>query len=460
MKNEIKKIILTMNDEKSLKGLVVVRENSVEKIGYGKISNEELLKKYSKLVSELKEEYKDELDGLDSRQSVNKLYNLGKLEYSDKKIITKITNYLDESENPIKFVVTSTDGEEEIKLSDCYDDKDYILKFKDKMVEMCNTYNIELDSQDDVTDEFIENLEKMGLLENKQEEKIIRETLPETGEKSTELNKEVLTDAKIKNFFVNHKLLAGLITAGVVGLILSTHGCHKKEDTKTIINDTPNDNYEEETVEWNVVEDTLPTVEPIEYFKEIAFPNMVDYVDTVSDNVIVETLDGSTYNADDYYYGDKDTLIEIRNTNMSNVANYVQSDIAIKDQGSYIYHENLFNDNLKDKAYVKYFSMIGNQIIRSAYQDNYFRGILDNSVKSDEEVVRLINNDEPLEVCICGQMEYIRYSELSKSAKEMVLNIAWTNNLPLSRTILPSGYTQDDISEIILDKSNDLGIIK
>ena len=104
--------------------------------------------------------------------------------------------------------------------------------------------------------------------------------------------------------------------------------------------------------------------------------------------------------------------------------------------------------------------MIGNQIIKSAYEDDYFRGMIDNSVKSAEEVVRLIENDEPLEVYICGCEDYICFSELSNEAKEVVLNIAWTNNLPLTNTITYNGNTQDDISDIILDKANELGMIK
>ena len=204
----------------------------------------------------------------------------------------------------------------------------------------------------------------------------------------------------------------------------------------------------------------METVAPLEYFKEIAFVGMDNYKDTCSDTILIEKLNGEQYEIYDENYNSSETLIEIRNQNMSSVGNYVQSYIPIKDKGIYIYHENIFNNNLRDKAFVKYFSMIGNQIIKSAYEDDYFRGIVDNAVKSAEDVVSLIENNEPLEVYICGERQFIYFDELSHEAKEMVLNIAWTNNLPLSNIKTYNGHTQDDISDIILNKANELDMIK
>ena len=463
MKNEIKKILLQV-ENKTLKGLVVIRENEIKTYGYGKISNEELLNEYSNLISELKEQNKDELKDLTGQEAVNKLYILGKLEYSSAKIITKITNHIDASENPVKFIVNSTEGQEEIKLADCYDEKDYMSKLKDKLVEMCNTYNIELDSEDDITNEFFDNLEKLGLYEDKQEGKIVEKASPVAKEKS---KKEVLNDAKIKNFVGNHKVLSGLIAAGILFTLIKVPGCHKIINKLNNTKDGKNDNNIEEQMDYVVEE--LPTVEPLEYFSEIAFLDMDEYKDIDSNTVLVEKINGKQYDIYDDYYSNTETLNEIRNKNMSEIANYIQSinldyvpdrHKPIRKNGMYIYHENLFDYDLRDKAYVKYFSMIGNQIIKSAYEDDYFRGMIDNSVKSAEEVVRLIENDEPLEVYICGERQCLYFSELSREAKEMVLNIAWTNNLPLTNTITYNGNTQDDISDIILDKANELGMIK
>ena len=453
MKNEIKKVLLSMND-KTLKGLVVIRENEIQTYGYGKISNDELLNKYSNLINELKEQNKDEVKDLTGQEVVNKLYSLGKLEYNHGEIITKITNYIDASENPIKFVVTKTYGQEEIKLADCYDEKDYMSKLKNKLVEMCNTYNIELDSEDDITNEFFNNLEKLGIYEDKQEGKVIEEVVPTIEEKT---KKEILTDAKIKNFVANHKILSGLIAAGILFTLIKVPGCHKVIN-KSNTEDVKTDNSIEDQMDYVVEE--LPTTEPLEYFSEIAFLDMDGYKDTCCDTILVEKVNGRQYDIYDEYYGNLDTLIDIRNENMSNIANYIQSYIPVNDKGKYIYHENLFNDNLRDKAFVKYFSMIGNQIIKSAYEDDYFKGIIDNTIRSAEDVVSLIENDEPLEVCICGERQYIYFSELSREAKEVVLNIAWANNLPLTNTTTYNGHTQDDISEIILAKSEELEMIK
>ncbi len=471
MKNEIKKIILSMKDKK-LNGIIVQRENSINTYGYNKDNDEELLDEYSNLVRELKEQYKDELTDLNDQDAVNKLYLLGKLEYSDKNLITKITNYVDADQNPIKFIVTKTNGQEEIKLEDCFDDDDYIVKFKDKLVEMCNTYDIELDSKDDLTDEFIDKLCDIGLFEDKQEGKIVdSEDLVST----KEVPKEILTDAKIKNFVMNHKLLSGLIAAGVIGLILSTHGCGKKAQKNVEVSEVKNNDYQEEQVidtydfddtviNENIYKEELPTVEPIEYFKEIAFENehyiFPSYIETGKSTLIASEYNGNNYYINDNYYGDKDNLIEIRNENMSNVANYIQSNINIKDKGIYIYHENLFNYDLRDKAFVKYFSMFGNQIIKNAYQNKKYDLVIDNAIRSDEELIRLINDGEPLEAIILGERQDIYYNELSQEAKEMVLNLAWTNNLPLSKNMVLNGYNQDDISNIILEQAEMLNMNK
>lgn len=466
MKNEIKKIILSM-DGKNLNGFVVVRDNKVEPYGYGKMIKEELLNKYSKLILELKEQNKDNLNGLNNQDAVNKLYLLGKLEYSDKNLITKITNCFDSEENIEKIIVNYIDRQEEIKLKDCNDEADFYEKFKEKLVEMCKTYEIKLDNKDDLTEDFIEKLNLMGLLEDKQEGKIVDDKVSTSlvaTDDETYSKKEILTGAKIKNFVVNHKLLSGLIATGVIGLILSTHGCHKKtNNNQTEVINLNNDDYIETQVDY-VYEEELPTVEPLEYFKEISFANeemiFPCYIETSDDTLIAKEYSGKSYNVFDSYYGNKDNLIAVRNENMSNVANYIQSDIKIKDQGIYIYHENLFDNNLRDKAFVKYFSMFGNQIIKNAYQNKEYGLVIDNAIKSDEELIRLINNNEPLEVYIYGEKQYIYFNELSHDAKEMVLNIAWTNNLPLNKSIVLSGYNQDDISSIILEQADMLNMIR
>ena len=462
MKNEIKKILLLMKGI-DLDGIIVLRDESIKK--YEGVSNAKLKKEYSNLIQELKEQYKTELIDLNEKEVVNKLYSLGKIEYQDAKTITKITNYLDSDEKPIKFVLDTVNGQEEIKFDDCFDESDYYSKFKEKLVLMCNAYDIKLETSTDLNDSLIEKLKKADLLETKKEEKEIEKNFYNTCE--VKEDEVTVGGSKIKNFVVNHKLISGLIAAGVIGLVLSIPGCSKKNNNKVNNEDYSSNNdkiYEEISFEEEPVIEVIPTVEPLEYFQEIAYVNEESifpcYIETSDRNLIALEYDGRSYDISDYYYGNIDNLIATRNENMSNVANYIQSNIKIRDKGIYIYHENLFNSNLRDKAFVKYFSMFGNQIIKNAYQNKDYGLVVNNAVMSDEAVIELINDNLPLEVYIHGERQEIYFNELSHDAKEIVLNIAWTNNLPLNKEIVLSGYNQDDISNIILEQADMLNMIR
>ena len=79
--------------------------------------------------------------------------------------------------------------------------------------------------------------------------------------------------------------------------------------------------------------------------------------------------------------------------------------------------------------------------------------------QSGFDVIRLIRDNEPIVVYINGEQQYISYSDLSQEAKEIVLQIVIANNCPMCKDIIDyngSSYNQDQISEIILNKWQEL----
>lgn len=472
MKNEIKKIILSM-DGKELKGLIVIRDNIVEHFGYGKIIKNELYRKYMDLIQELANQCQEEVAGLSNQDLVNKLFLLGKIEYNRKNLILKITDCFDIDNKHNKFIVEYENSKEEVKLSDCKNEEEYLNKYIKRLLEVCNTYGIKVTSVDDLKNGLLKKLKDLSLVEDKKETKtnrIVNDVIDNVID-DEDLNEDlhsVVNDSKIKNFVMNHKVLSGILAAGTILLITTIPGCCKKHNKDNAVK------YNDEPIylEFEDVEEQEPilasVVEPSE-IKEIYIDGeeylFKDYVEPSNEMVIAKDVLGTEYYMDDKTFNYSfDNLNEIRNGNLSSIGNYLQSGIEISDQGKYIYYENKFLDkDLIDKAYIKYFSMLGNEIIKNAYVDDNLAKIYDYSRLSAINVVDMIRDDYPLHVFINGQENYIHFSELSKEAKETVLNIVWTNNIALNQKVIYSDnceLNQDDISNIILEKYDQMNMVK
>ena len=512
MKNEIKKIIISTENKKQV-GITVVRENSIERYGYGKHSEEAQFDIYNKLYSEIKTKYKSELLGLTETQIANKLRSkLKVIEYSEEKLISNIIAHLDTDDAIDEFTIQYINGETETKtLNDFYDLEQIDVEYDMKLFKLCRMYGINVNSVDDINDDIIKKLESLKLIKmtnkknkNRTETKKASSSKNKTTKKdieSSEVEKEkssevsdttndkssstVTTKARIKNFVMNHKVLSGVLLAGTVILVTTIPGCSKKNNKnvidfsniKPVIDETDEsmefvfDNSANESV---MLIDEIPTFEPIEFFKEIYINGeeklFENYNEPESNTLVMRDIDGAEYYLDNQFFADNSFefnmkyLGAIRNETMSNISNYVQGGFDIGDTGRYIYFENMFNDfDNKDKAYVKYFSMMGNAIIKSVYEENSLDNLKKYLKLSGFEAIRLIRDDEPLCVYINGNEEWVSFSDLSYDAQEAVLNIAWTNNLPLYESIISYGdyeYNQDYISITILEKYQDLQNIK
>ena len=69
----IKKIILSLENDNKIKRMVVVGDNLLARYSNKNLSNDELMSIYTKYVNILKENYKHELTGLNIQEQVNKI---------------------------------------------------------------------------------------------------------------------------------------------------------------------------------------------------------------------------------------------------------------------------------------------------------------------------------------------------------------------------------------------------
>ena len=488
MKNEIKKVLFSRDDE-TLKGIVIVRDNKVEICGYGKNTKKELSTMYLAAINELKQKNEEEFADLSLQEVVNKLSSLEKLVEADTNLITNITYYANSDSDVNKFVVTYTDKEEEYNISDFEKEEDFYKVFKNKFVDICKQYDIKIDVDADLKNSK-EKLEKLGLLSKKNN--LTRADFDIEDNTDEDNIAEVVKENKIKNLVLNHKFISGVLFTSTIILIASgIKGCSKKKNDLNVnvtfppiedIISTDNSTIESDV---SMFEEDIPTFEPIEYFKEISFEGEEDiftyYDEPESDIIIAKNTFGNSYDVYDDYYGNVDNLHSIRYENVSNIGDYIQSDIQYNDRGMYIYYENLFShSNIKDKAYVKYFSMMGNEIIKNAYQNNDYNKVNSYAKLSGLEVIKLIKENIPLHVYINGYEDYIYYSELSNEAKEIVLNIVNANNSVLNsdrysykeqsdlgiEATVPEinyngyWYTKSDVFDVINEKVNEIYNVK
>ena len=440
---KIMKVIMSFNDDKTIKKIIVVTENEIERYTCDALSKEELINIYNQCIKELVNDYKEELNGLSQKEKLNKLVELKLLERNENNLIVNLT----ESEDPVKFTVQYENGQKEYNENDM-DTEEYMSKYSEILKLILETYGIKAND----SDEIISKLEKLGLYSEYKEKK----TLP---------------DNKISNLSVRKKWILGILGTGVVAAIvyggielLKNNHNDNSHDENTIElqsvetpTPTPYDNVEE--VEYLVFEQptVVPTPEPTPfiptptpYVKEIYIANedniFPNYVEAEDKSIVIKETNGFSF------YGNNDDLdhaIEIRNQNMDSLENHIQSNIDINDKGYYIYFENMFNDSdIEDKAFVKYFSMFGNQIIKCGYVDNNFggnTGVNNYSIMSCMEVVHRIRDNHPITVYINGEERKIYYSNLSNKAKNAVLNIAWSNYTVLNSN--PELYKLSDMEE-------------
>ncbi len=440
---KIIKVIMSFNEDATINKVIVVTENQIERYTCEQLSQINLNIVYRECLKTLENEYKEELEGLTDKEKQKKLIKLKLIERNENNLIVN----LKESEDPVKFTVQYEEGQKEYNEADM-DTEEYMSKYCEILKLILETYGIKAND----SDEIISKLEKLGLYSKYKEKK----TLP---------------DNKISNLSVRKKWILGILGTGAVAAIV--YG-----GIELLKNNHNNDNHDKNTIEFQNIETPTPTpydnVEEVEYLlfeqstvvstpeptpfiptptpyvKEIYFENeeniFPNYDEPLDNSIVIREINGLSYYGINESFED---LYTIRNQNMDSLENKRQSNIPDEDKGYYIYFENLFNeDKIWEKAFVKYFSMYGNQIVKCGYKDNNYDfnpEINEYSIKSCYDVVRYIRDNVPLIVNINGKKHELHFSNLSNKAKNVILNIAWSNYTVLNSN--PELYKISDLGE-------------
>jgi len=432
MESNVKKIILNIV-EKKLEGIVVIREDKAYIYGYGKESAKDLKDiHYSEAAFNLRNQFSEELEGLTDQQAINKLVSMEYIIVTDQYFPLKLIV----SEEPQMYKVVYPDNTFEVSIDDFESEEEYNKSLNDIINNMVTIYKEEL-----------EELAESGLITK---EEVLKESLEDT-----------LEENGVSNFFVrNKRLLSGILIGAILtGVGIGLTRCSKPKSPKT-------PTKVEDNVDENVIE--MPTVEPMEIRKRIQLYNEDSTFSNYNDPeeyVVAREVNGETYYQSDCLVWDE--LMDLRNMEISSIQNKIQSGIPLEGHGTYIYFENLFSNlSLRDRAFIKYFSMMGNEIIKGGYQTKNING--QNGVKtyaalSSSEVIRTIRDDVPIRAYLDGEYTEISFSSLSKEARYVVLNLAFINNVPLENhefSYHGETLTTDNINDIILYKSEELDYVK
>lgn len=443
MENKIVKINLNF-DTDGVKSIVVVRENKIET----RTNPNYFLQVFASLFNEIRNS-NSEYKNLSEEELKNKLQEKGLLkEYSGLYI---------------KNVQVDNDG---ITIINSNDEKERIDKASTEDYD--NIYDSTIDSLRSYYGDV--DFEKLGLLvDNRKKEKNI---------------KKENNDLKgVKNIKITKKMIA-LVTTGALLLMgasgyvghLLTNRNSQKENHKSQNNiewefTTPTPTPELITVTPTVTATSLPTptptvqptptAPPIIYNQpEVSFTQLED--DPNSQVLAIEIYDGYVT---PHEYSDSDfdcsidNLVNIRLQNTSDLASHINNPNENPDlitTGTFIFYEKFFQDQ-EDRAYIEYFSKIGNEIIYHAFYNNNMDTAREYIQVANYEIVRCIRDLEPVKVNINGEERYVTYDDLTPNAKQLVLNIAYATSYALTSDNFEYNneiIDKEDTQMIIIDANN------
>ena len=443
MENKIVKINLNF-DTDGVKSIVVVRENKIET----RTNPNYFLQVFASLFNEIRNS-NSEYKNLSEEELKNKLQEKGLLKEYSKLYIKNV-----QVDNDGITIINSNDEKERIDKAST-EDYDNIY---DSTIDSLRSYYGDVD------------FEKLGLLvDNRKKEKNI---------------KKENNDLKgVKNIKITKKMIA-LVTTGALLLMgasgyvghLLTNRNSQKENHKSQNNiewefTTPTPTPELITVTPTVTATSLPTptptvqptptAPPIIYNQpEVSFTQLED--DPNSQVLAIEIYDGYVT---PHEYSDSDfdcsidNLVNIRLQNTSDLASHINNPNENPDlttTGTFIFYEKFFQ-NEADRAYIKYFSNIGNEIIYQAFYNNNMDTAREYIQVANYEIVRCIRDLEPVRVNINGEERYVTYDDLTPNAKQLVLNIAYATSYALTSDTFEYNdeiIDKEDTQMIVIDANN------
>ena len=469
MNSNVRKIILSLNDNNDVVGIIVISDNSIKKYGYGKLSYDELINIYSRYASDLRNNYQDELNGLNDLDAINRLRDMGKIQYNRNNLITSILVY-NENRDTERIVIKRLQDEEIIELKDFSNINEYYNLKQHYLEKMSN--DLEIDEN---------MLETYRIYQKKRDVKTLD---------------EVEKENKLKNFVIrNKRVISGILASGIavtgIGLGIAHFSREKKEDNSPkneyIVNLDPTV-FETPTITPTVsptvsptsiatptstatitstpkVTPTItptatPTVTPTITPKSIGIVFNDKFFDLELDVKNKKILGVVKHSNKLYLNGENlietiDYLNEARRIQMKHIALSLNSKNVNIIFLTLIYYENIFANDInisqESLAFIKYFSTIGNEIVNNAYNYN-FNNIVKFAKLNAEEAIRFIQNKEPLKVMIDGIEKEIYYQDLDLNVKNLILNIIWQTNSCFKEKVMINGqeYTEFDIYYMLL----------
>ena len=452
MENKIVKINLNYGADSKLESIIVVRENKIETRTNPNYFQQILANLFYEMRNS-NSEYKN----LSEEGLKNKLQEKGILKGYSGLYIKNM-----QVDNDGITILNSNDEEERIDKAST-EDYDNIY---DSIIDRLRSYYGDVD------------FEKLGLfIDNRQKEKNVKKE-----------NKDL---KGVKNIKITKKMVA-LVTTGAVLLMGASgyvgHLLTNRNSQKG--NDKPQNNIEWEfttptpspeliTVTPTVTATPLPTptptvqptstptvqptptATPIIYNQpEVSFTQLED--DPNSQVLAIEIYDGYVT---PHEYSDSDfdcsidNLVNIRLQNTSDLASHINNPNENPDlttTGTFIFYEKFFQ-NEADRAYIKYFSNIGNEIIYQAFYNNNMDTAREYIQVANYEIVRCIRDLEPVRVNINGEERYVTYDDLTPNAKQLVLNIAYATSYALTSDTFEYNdeiIDKEDTQMIVIDANN------
>ena len=328
------------------------------------------------------------------------------------KIKKIILSYVDDESYDFKLI--AVEREKGIKVYT----RDLDSKYQALVAELVKTYPEEVSglSKKDMP----EKLEKIG--------KIV---INNNYEYEPEKNKTI---GNVKNLVFNKKVLAGAI---IVAIAAGAYSFGKNAGTLKIKNDKNIETEDDmEQLEDVLLLDNLPLES-----SKITDVEGVNYIDITS----------NSYTS--YDDSNLEQLIEDSQYGMSDIANYIKDEKDLDNTGRMICFENFVSDE-NEKAYIKYFSSLRNEIIFQTYRNGNLDVVPALVKNASIDVLDAILSNKTVQH---GEFS-MTYDDLSDEAKKIFLQIAisFTDCLNEFVEFGSQEYNSNEIGNLIVEQYNGL----
>ena len=201
-------------------------------------------------------------------------------------------------------------------------------------------------------------------------------------------------------------------------------------------------------------------VDNIDLLPEVVLPSIG--LPTLNKEVVAEIMPGYEFthnlgeNTYDYSLANLDMVSK---GNFSDISDYVVNDgnIEFRTIGTKIYYDKLFTET-NDRVVIKYFSTIRNAIVEGTFKNKNLDEVRHYVNLAASEIVKFINGS-PIKASIDGQIVTVYYDDLTKEAKDLLLNMTFDmisclgyDNFEYNGEI----YDIQKTSEIISNEYNEL----